>query len=153
MICKPNLRMKSAKKAWKNHARMNGLGERFQSAYKEYKSTETALLKVHNDLMFSVDEGKSVIIVLFDLSQAFNTINNELLLHRLQTHLEITGNALAWFQSYLQNHKQTVTVLSGSSTKRDLKYGVPQRYLSVPCSLLYVHHTCWQDHQEIPSLC
>ena len=50
----------------------NGLHERFQSAYRRLHSTETALLKVHNDIAVAIDNGKSVIFVMLDLSAAFD---------------------------------------------------------------------------------
>ena len=61
----------------------NSLHESFQSAYKRYHSSETALLRVHNDILRSIDNGESVILVLLDLSAAFDTVNHELLLSRL----------------------------------------------------------------------
>jgi hypothetical protein len=85
------------------HAKDNGIEELFQAAYKEHNSTETALLKVHNDLMCAVDEGKAVVMVLLDLSATFDTVDHDILLQRLHTYLGVTGNALAWFQSYLHN--------------------------------------------------
>ena len=61
----------------------NSLHESFQSAYKRYHSSETAVLRVHNDILRSIDNGESVILVLLNLSAAFDTVNHELLLSRL----------------------------------------------------------------------
>jgi len=55
----------------------------FQSAYKQFYSTETALLKVHNDIALNVDTGKVKILTLLDLSAAFDTIDYSVLLDRL----------------------------------------------------------------------
>jgi len=109
-----------------SHIMENGLNELFQSAYKQFYSTETALLKVHNDFMCAIDSGHAVILMMIDMSAAFDTVDHEILLQHLYDYLGITGNALAWFRSYLQDRKQTVHLLGSTSTKRDLKYGVPQ---------------------------
>ena len=50
----------------------NDLEERFQSAYKSFHSTETALVKVHNDIVTAIDNQQQVILVLLDLSAAFD---------------------------------------------------------------------------------
>ena len=54
--------------------------EPLQSAYKALRSAETALIRVHNDIVLSVDSGQSVILVLLDMSAAFDTVNHEILL-------------------------------------------------------------------------
>ncbi len=60
------------------------LNDPMQSAYRKYHSTETASVKVHNDIMEEVDGGSCVILVLLDLSVAFDTVDHEILLHRLE---------------------------------------------------------------------
>ena len=54
--------------------------EKFQSAYKAHHSTETALLRVFNDILFSIDQGGGEILVLLDLSSAFDTIDQAVLI-------------------------------------------------------------------------
>ena len=61
----------------------NDLHVPFRSAYRSCHSTESALMRVHNDIMISLDNGNSVILVLLDLSAAFDTVNHDLLLSRL----------------------------------------------------------------------
>ena len=56
------------------HLEDNGIMEKFQSAYKAKHSTETALLRVYNDVMLCIDQGKGCILVLLYLSAAFDTV-------------------------------------------------------------------------------
>ena len=58
-----------------DHVQTHHLDEMFQSAYKVSHSTETALLKVQNDILRAVDDNKSVILLLLDLSAAFDTVD------------------------------------------------------------------------------
>ncbi len=63
-----------------DHLLNNGLMDKFQSAYREGHITETALLRVQNDVLMELDKGKVVMLVLRYLSAAFDTIDNEMLL-------------------------------------------------------------------------
>jgi len=56
------------------HLELNSVFEKFQSGFRKYHSTESALLKVFNDILLSVDSGDSVILLLFDLSATFDTV-------------------------------------------------------------------------------
>lgn len=107
------------------HLKTNNLLEPYQSAYKPNHSTETALVKVHNDIVVSVSEGKSVLLVLLDLSAAFDTVEHELLLQFLQDN-GVDGIALQWFRSYLTDRSQQVVVNGEKSERVSLQYGVPQ---------------------------
>ena len=81
-----------------NHLTDNGLYEQMQSAYRPHHSTETALGKVCNDLLCSLDERKAVILVLLDMSAAFDTIDHGIMLSRLRDRFGISGTALKWFE-------------------------------------------------------
>jgi len=102
------------------------LNEALQSAYKRYHSTETALLKVRNDLLKDVNNGKQCLLVLLDLSAPLDTIDHCLLLNRLQSEYGIKGKALSWFSSYLADRTQRVYIKGTCSSDRPLQYGVPQ---------------------------
>lgn len=104
----------------------HGLNEIFQSAYKRHHSTETALLRVQNDILKAIDNNCSVILLMLDLSAAFDTVDHAILLHRLQSHFGITGNALKWFESYLSERHQCVYINGTKSSWHDLLFGVPQ---------------------------
>ena len=57
---------------------------KFKSAHRRFHYCETALLRVQNDIFVSLDAGRSIAPFLLDLSIAFDTIDNNTLLHRLQ---------------------------------------------------------------------
>ena len=99
------------------HVMTNHLDETFQSAYKEFHSTETALLRVHNDILCSLDQNKSVILLLLDLSAAFDTVDYAILISRLSSRFGVKGTALAWFKSYLTSRQQFVDVEEGMSSR------------------------------------
>ncbi len=91
----------------------NGICEEFPSGFRPYHSTETALIRVTNDLLLSSDRGCISLLVLLDLSAAFDTIDHNILLNRLENFVGINGSALAWFKSYLSDRHQFVAVNEG----------------------------------------
>ena len=103
----------------------NDLDEPLQSAYKKHHSTESALIKVHNDIAKSLDQKQAVFLVLLDMSAAFDTIDREILIERFRS-IGVTGSALAWISSYLGNRVQTVKIGECLSSEVELPYGVPQ---------------------------
>ena len=108
------------------HLTKHEILDKFQSAYRPGFSTESALLRVLNDILCSVDTGKVSLLVLLDLSAAFDTINHQLLLERLHLQVGITGTAHRWFVSYLEDRSQTVCVGASFSEPKNLSCGVPQ---------------------------
>ena len=78
-----------------------GLKDQFQSAYVSDHSTETALLRVHDDICRAVDTKGAAILVLLDLSAAFDTIDFRILLSRLREYYGVRGTALKWLSSYI----------------------------------------------------
>ena len=96
-----------------------------QSAYKKVHSTETALLRGHNDLISAEDEENGVILVLLDLSVAFDTVAHDVLLNFLKEHVGVDGCDLRLFESYLTGRVQCVSVKGVLSELSELVYGVP----------------------------
>ena len=72
---------------------LNNLADTYQSAYRPLHSTESALIKVKNDIMFSLDANKWVLLVLLDLSAAFDTIDHNILISRLSQRICVKGPA------------------------------------------------------------
>ena len=89
--------------------------------------------------MKAVDDNKSVILLLLDLSAAFDTVDYTILVSRLANRFGIRDTALNWFRSYLQLRKQYVSMNGIDSSLKDLQYGVPQGSVLGP--LLYSLHT------------
>jgi hypothetical protein len=104
----------------------NSLYGKFQSAYREGHSTETALLRVLNDVVLALDRQHDVILVLLDLSAAFDTIDHHILLDRLRSRFGICGRAHDWIESFLCGRTQKVSVRSVVSEDHALEFGVPQ---------------------------
>lgn len=109
-----------------DHMKENDLLDEFQSAYRAAHSTETALLRVHNDIMRSVDTGMGVLLILLDLSAAFDTVDHDYLVSFLQKYVGLNGSALNLFQSYLSGRTQQVMINDILSELTTLVYGVPQ---------------------------
>ena len=108
------------------HLSSNNLLDKFQSAYRPGHSCETALLRLLNDMLCKADCGDLTILVLLDLSAAFDVIDHELLLSRLLNEVGITGTAHHWFRSYLTDRVQRVAVNQTFSQDMPLSCGVPQ---------------------------
>ena len=117
----------------------NKLLNDFQSAYRPHHSTETALLKVTNDLLSAIDDGKISVLVLLDLTAAFDTIDHKILLHRLHNVFGFGDTVPSWFQSYFENRAHTVVVHGKHSTPASLRYGVPQGSVLGP--ILFIIYT------------
>jgi len=97
-----------------------------QSACRPGHSMETALLRIQDDINRGLDSGFGSLLVLLDLSAAFDTIDHTILLERLETVAGIRRAALAWLRSYLRDRTQSVIINGVRSTTVDLSIGVPQ---------------------------
>ena len=86
-----------------------GVVPRYQSAYKKLHSTETALCKIHDDLVSNTCHGKASVLVLLDLSPAFGTAGHQLLLSDFSD-CGVEGTALSLLESYLENREQCMAV-------------------------------------------
>ena len=109
-----------------NHLTDHQLYAKMQSAYRKYHSTESALLKVFNDINTAVDNQQECVLVLLDLSAAFDTIDHKILINRLENKYGISGLALEWLKSYLQERPQRVLVNGTYSDPKCNSFGVPQ---------------------------
>ena len=95
-------------------------------AYRACHSTETALVRVQNDILHTLDQDVAAILVLLDLSAAFNTIDHSILLSRMESFLGVIGSALQWFKSYLPGRKQRIKINDDFSENQEILWSVPQ---------------------------
>ena len=110
-----------------------------QSGFRPGHSTETAVLRVLSDILLAVDRGDVAALILLDLSAAFDTVDYEILLQRLQTTYGISDVAHRWFRSYLLGRSQYVRIGTSCSSVIDLICGVPQGSVLGP--VLFILYT------------
>ncbi len=127
-------------KFWKNFvslivlllAKKNDIYKEFQSGFRPQHSTETAFVKITNYLLLASDQGCILLLVLLDLSAAFDTIDHDILIDRLQNYTCIQGQGLRWFRSYLSNRYHFIYLNGELSQLSPVKYGVLQRSVLGP---------------------
>jgi len=109
-----------------------------QSAYRSFHSTETALLSVHNDLVCAIDSGKVSLLVLLDLSAAFDTVDHQILLSVLENRFSMDSTALRWFESYLTDRVQSFSYAGVQTPSFKVDCSVPQGSVLGPrCFISY----------------
>ena len=97
----------------------------YQSAYRKLHSTETALCKIHDDLVSNTCHGRASLLVLLDLPAAFDTVDHRLLLSDFSDY-GVEGTALSLLESDLENREQYVAIGESRSEPTTLLYCVPQ---------------------------
>ncbi len=121
-----------------NHTAVNCPLPVCTSAYRTGHSTESALLKVQSDILTSMENQEVTLLVLIDLSAAFDTIDSAILLDVLESRFGISDTALKWFESYLTDRSQRVNIGGVLSDLFNLEYGVPQGSCLGP--ILFTHY-------------
>lgn len=99
--------------------------EEFQSGFRMHHSTETALTKIISDLRIKSDANKVSILILLDLSAAFDTINHGILINRPEKLVGLS-DCIELVQNIYQREKIYVRLGDHSSEKHDTYFGVPQ---------------------------
>ena len=97
-----------------------------QSAYWENHSCETALIKLVNNALWSMERKKVTALITIDLLATFDMVDHDILISVLQTKLGVKNKALDWYKSYLKDRKCKVNVGKEYSTPRELVFSVPQ---------------------------
>jgi len=110
----------------KPHIHKTGNFSEYQSAYRRGHSTETALLKITDDIHSAMESRSCVVLLALYISAAFDTINHEILLKRLRSDFEIMGVALKWIRSYISDRECYVAVGSHVSNSWNCESGIPQ---------------------------
>ena len=112
----------------------NNLREPLQSTYRPAHSTESALLKVKNDIMDLVSRREGMFFALLDLSTAFETVNHRIMFNRLADQMGLESNVLKWIGSYLSGRTTSVCIDDSFFQRLDLEYGIPQGSIVGPNS-------------------
>ena len=103
----------------------HNLMSKFHSAYRRFHSCESSFLRIQNDIFISLDAGRSTALLL-DLSAAFDTIDRNILLRRLQYWFGFSSTALNLLSSFPSGRSQIVVTSKLKSHHNLLEYGVPQ---------------------------
>ena len=99
----------------------------------------TVLLKIHNDILSSMNYGRVTALTLLDLSAAIDTIDHTILLRRLGNWFGVSGKALDWNKSYLTDRSQSIKLGNCLSSRSDLSFGDTQGSVLGP--LLFTLYT------------
>ena len=109
-----------------DHMTRFGLYPVLQSAYRQGHSTETALLRLHNDILLKMDKQHVTLLMSLDMSEVLDTVDHKILISRLKSSFGIRGKVLEWFSSYLMDRSQRISFNGCVSDSFPLPQGVPQ---------------------------
>ena len=110
-----------------------------QFGFRKKHSTIHALIEITESVRRALDNGMVACGVFLDLQKAFDTVNHDILLAKLD-HYGVRGTSLNWFRSYLSGRKQFVSILGFESDTKDIKHGVPQGSVLGPLLfLIYIN--------------
>ena len=104
----------------------NNLNIPNQHGYKKNHSTETVLLKLINDIHINFDKSNATVLLLFDLSAAFDTVSVDILLNILSVEIGVRSIVYNWFKSYLSSRTMSVKINNDFSNPVLVNSGVPQ---------------------------
>ncbi|KAK9876686.1 hypothetical protein WA026_014065 [Henosepilachna vigintioctopunctata] len=117
------------------HISINNILSKYQSGFRKNYSCETAFQYTLHNWKTSVDKNFCTIVVFLDLKRAFETVNREILLFKLEKY-GLKGTVLNWFRSYLSERQQNVKCGYSFSENMSVESGVPQGSVLGP--LLFV---------------
>ena len=124
--CLSKLTEKAAISQFNEHIETGNLMPDYQSAYRKNYSCETALVRLHNDILTAMNKQEVTALCAIDLSAAFDTVDHDILLAVLETRFGISDTALNWFDNYLRPRSFKVSVGESKSTPKQLEFSVPQ---------------------------
>ena len=125
------------------HLSFNELLYGLQSGFQRRHSTETALVRILDQIHFNLDKNNITSLLCIDYSKAINLINHEILLIKLKA-FGVIDNNLSLFHSYLSDRRQYVFVSGCKLSLSSIRYRVPQGVYLVRCCLLHLLMTCLQ---------
>ena len=125
---------------YNNHCDRHNLIPSFQSAYRPKHSYETLMVKLVNDLLWSMERKEANEVVVIDLSDSFDMVDHTILIDLLHESFGIGDKALRWFQSYLDNRYCKVNIGKDYSERKSLNFSVPQGSCAGPVFTYYMLH-------------
>jgi len=96
-----------------------------QSAYRQERSTETAICKILDDIISSIHDGHVVAMISLDISAASGSITHDVLVQRLDEEFGVTSTCRQWIHGYLTGRSFTVRVGQSTSSPIMMTIGVP----------------------------
>ena len=108
-----------------DHMETHDLFDAYQRAYRPHHSCETAIIRIQDDILKSLDSHKYVFLVLLDISSAFDSVDHDILMNKLYK-IGVRGRAYNWVKSYLSSRTQAVEIGEAISKTVHLHCGVPQ---------------------------
>ena len=113
-------------KQFNRHNEQHQLMPSYHSVYRQHHSCETSLLKLTNDILWSMEDQNITAVLALDLSAALDTVDHNILLQVLKNQCGIDGKALDWYNSYLHPRSCMVQVKGSKFTLQLLEFSVPQ---------------------------
>jgi hypothetical protein len=117
----------------------NNLVPKYQSGFRKHHSTESATLRVLSDIYSAIDNGRIALLALLDVSAAFDTVDHDILMHRLAESFGIVGQAHDWLSSFVTRRTYSVRFGGTTTSPWKVRSGIPQGSILGP--LLYILYT------------
>ena len=117
----------------------NSLLSKYQVGFRPKNSSLTALIQMYDEWYANMDKGNLIGVVFLDIRKAFDSINHNILVNKLEPEFGISNNELKWFKSYPTNREQVCAINGDLSSPQKNICGIPQGSILRPLLLLYIN--------------